>query len=139
MEQEAVSWENWPLRKWENIGFNCKPIDENEAKKFALSNIRNLSMAEFMVILDRPESEYCGHGSELYNLINNPETRRNAILHAYFGKKIPDMKIHRYKPVWVCQDCGYIKHGILLCSGTKMLFTECSECLQTKPCMDIGR
>lgn len=133
-----MSWKNWSLKKWQNIGFNRKPGDENEAKKFALANVRNISMSEFKSILGRLEDEYAGHGSELYGLINNPFTRKEAILHAYFGKKIPDMKVHRHKAIWVCQDCGD-NHSLCLCSGTKMLFTECSDCKQIKPCMDIGR
>lgn len=140
MEQEdAMSWKKWSLKKWQNIGFNRKPVDENEAKKFALANTQDISMSEFKPILDRPEDEYAGHGSELYDLINNPFTRKEAILHAYFGKKIPDMKVHRHKAIWVCQDCSDVNHGLLLCGGEKMLFTECFDCKQMKPCVDIGR
>jgi hypothetical protein len=132
------TWRSWPKKRWNEAGFIGAPEHEEQAKRMALAAIRNISMSEFMAILGRKD-EYAGHGSELYNLINDPLTRRSSILHAFFGKKIPDMRIHRHKAVWVCQDCGDIKHGLLLCGGTKMLFTECSDCKQMKPCMDIGR
>ena len=135
-----ATWRSWSKKRWSEAGFTSAPEHEQQAKRMALSALGNISMSEFKAILGRPKNEYAGHGTELYNAICNPTIRREMVLKAFFGSKIPDMKIHRHKTVWVCQDCGDdVNHGLLLCSGTKMLFTECSDCGQMKPCMDIGR
>jgi hypothetical protein len=134
-----ATWRSWSKKRWSEAGFARAPEHEEDAKRMALAAIRNISMSEFMAILGRPKEEYAGHGSELYNAIINPTIRREMVLKAFFGNKIPDMKIHRHKTVWVCQDCADVNHGLLLTNGTKMLFTECSDCSQMKPCIDIEK
>ena len=115
-----MSWRSWSKKRWSEAGFSGAPQHEEQAKKMALAAIRNISMSEFVAILGRKD-EYAGHGSELYNAIINPTIRREMILKAFFGNKIPDMKIHRHKPVW-----GFVR--IAAKSTTVFYFAAKQKC-----------